>query len=74
MFHCAARQAYGAVTAREPISKSSPPSTEPENCINTTSGEVKDLDLSLKIPESKDSPIYLVQLMRFRDRIALVFF
>ena len=74
VFHCAARQAYGAVTAREPISKSSPPSTEPENCINTTSGEVKDLDLSLKIPESKDSPIYLVQLMRFRDRIALVFF
>ena len=69
-----ARQAIGASAAGEPVSRSSPPSTEPENCIHTTTGEVKDLDLSLKIPESKESPIYLVQLMRFRDRIALVLF
>ena len=36
-------------------------------------GEVTNLDLAHKIPKSREAAIHLVQLMRFGERVVLVF-
>ena len=56
------------------VSKSNPLSAGPETCIDTMTREVTNLDLVLKIPKSSKAPIHLVQLLRFGERVVLVFF
>ena len=55
------------------VSKSNPLSAGPETCIDTMTREVTNLDLVLKIPKSSKAPIHLVQLLRFGERVVLVF-
>ncbi|MEL6802928.1 MAG: hypothetical protein AAFO91_03995, partial [Bacteroidota bacterium] len=56
------------------ISKSRTPTLEPETCFDTTTGEVKVIDLEDKIPQPTDQPVYLVQLMKIGEVVFLVFF
>ena len=68
------RQVFKARIPTGKASKSSPPTSEPENCFDSSTGEVKVLDLSLKIPESEDQPVYLIQLMKIGSTVFLVFY
>ena len=74
VLYCSQVLNAAGVQTQKIISKTRAPVDEPEKYMNSCTGEVMELPDHVKIPESKEAAIYLIQTMKLAGVDATVFF